>query len=110
MMEICESCIMQSKKLKLHKFILHAIFRSTSSPPSRWSRWILGPDFNPAEADTHSIHIWSLSRACLPLDLNPGPWDQPADQKTVTLNIRPRWQQCIIYLKHHHQAGTYYTV
>src|SRR5208282_2234351 len=34
--------------------------------------------------------IGSLSRACLPRELNPGPRDQPADQEAVTLTIRPR--------------------
>ena len=34
--------------------------------------------------------IGSLSRACPPRDLNPGPRDRPADQEAVTLTIRPR--------------------
>ena len=67
-------------KLKLHTFMFARHCRINLITFSRWSKWILGPDFNLSRcwySFYRQLETWS--RTCLPCDMNPGPRYQPAD-------------------------------
>ena len=81
-------------KVKVHRFIFRAFVQSTSSPPSRWSQWILGPDFNPSRS-WYSFYRQLEARVELAC---PGIWTQALEinllitRRWPSLTIRPRWQ------------------